>query len=187
MDENQLPPPWFKDGKKNEGQNEATPKFNKYASSYWGRVGLPNFKTIIGTSFAWCGLAAAITLINTGHSIPKGAAGAKNWDKLGVAIEWKTNGIPQGAFVRLNHKGQCGSGSGNHITQADGYCTAADLLKSGATFNGYGGNQGNRWKVSTYSVKEICSVRWPSDYKFPSKVTKSVKCTTGKSGSESTR
>jgi hypothetical protein len=136
---------------------------------------------------------------------------ARNWGKYGEAIEWRVNGIPQGAFVWINHNFNCSPGSsGNHISQADGDCAAGDLVemvkdssgvyqpvvKKGATINLYGANQQNTWKTSTYPVKEICAVRWPkkpTDPKQmkawipPRKITKSINCTSGKIGKESTR
>lgn len=103
----------------------------------------------------------------------------------------------------MNHGGDCKSTKGNHVSQANGDCAPGDIVemkkdvngvyqstgkfKKGATIDLYGGNQGDTWKVTTYPVTEICSVRWPADYTPPQTVTKSVKCTSGSSGVESTR
>ncbi len=178
--------PWFWKTKEFSGKGEHDPAFVKYQSGFWGKVGLPQFKTIIGSAFAWCGLGAATGLILVGLNWQKDGAAAKNWDKFGVGIEWRMNGIPQGAFVRINGNGDCKSAKGNHITQANGDCAPSSLGK-GATFDGYGANQGNKWKVSTYAVSKICSVRWPADAAFPPPVKVSKNCTSGKSGNESTR
>src|SRR5690606_28527590 len=139
--------PWFWWAKQHEGKVETNSTFSKFMSGFWKFVGLPQFNTIAGNTFAWCGLFIASALISTNLSYQKDGAGAKNWDKYGQKIEWRVNGIPQGAIVRINSKGDCKSASGNHVTFANGDCTASDLLKSGATFSGYGGNQGNAAKI----------------------------------------
>jgi hypothetical protein len=177
-------PPWYDYAKKFSGKKETDPKFAKFMIPKWKLVGL-DLKRIDKKWAAWCGLAMAVALSGVGLNYSKKGAAAKNWAKFGVAIEWKTHGIPRGAIIHINKR--CGSGSGNHVTQADGDCTAKDLLKKGATINGYGGNQGNRWKVSTYPVSRICAVRWPKDYPYPPRVLKSERCTSGKSKDESTR
>jgi hypothetical protein len=180
------PPAWFVWGKKYEGKNENDPAFNREMSKRWAVFGM-NLGTIKENWAAWCGLACAVTLIGANVGYQKDGSLAKNWDKYGVPIAWKVDGIPQGAIIRINHSYNCSSASGNHVTQADGDCTSADLLKPGATFNGYGGNQSNTWKVSTYSAREICSVRWPKETAKPGKILRSINCTGKKSGPESTR
>lgn len=178
-------PPWYDFAKRFSGKNEADPEFNKEMSKKWSLFGM-NLGTISKNWAAWCGLAMAVALSGVGLKYAKNGSLARNWAKFGVEIDWKNNGIPRGAIVQLNHS-KCGSSSGNHVTQADGDCAPQDLLKKGATFNGYGGNQGNRWKVSTYPVWQICAVRWPSDFPMPGKILKSEKCTSGSSTGDSTR
>lgn len=170
-------PPWLAEAKKHEGKKESDSAFNKWLSGFWPKVGLPNYKTIIGTSFAWCGLFVAAMLTQTGQDIVSGAAGAKNWAKFGQEINWKQDGIPQGAIVQINHS-KCGSGSSNHVAMANGNCTAKDLLKPGAYIALYGGNQSNAARVSRYSVTEICAVRWPNESQKPAPVTVSKDCAT---------
>lgn len=177
--------PAYLEAKKYAGKTETDSSFNKWLSGFWPKAGLPSYKTIIGTSFAWCGLFVLAMNSEVGQKWASGAAGAKNWAKYGVAIDWKKNGIPRGAIMHLNHN-SCGSGSGNHVTFADGDCTAADLAKPGATVPGFGGNQGNTVKRSNYAVKEVCAVRWPSEVPLPGPVTKSINCS-GQSSEESTR
>lgn len=198
--------PAYKEAKKYEGQGENSPWFVKWLSAFWKlpEVGLPNFKTIIGASFAWCGLFFAAMHSETGLSIVKGAAGAANWRKAGVEIVWQRDGIPQGAEVELDHDGNC-DGKNNHITWADADCAPQDLIemtkdaagvwkptkspavRKNVTWPGYGGNQGNMVKTSRYGVKEICTVRWPHEIKKPGPVTKSVGCLGPGQGGESTR
>lgn len=178
--------PAYKEAKKHAGKTEHDPKFNKYLSGFWKIVGLPNYKTIIGSSFAWCGLFIAVMNSETGLSWIRNGAGAKNWAKYAVEIEWKKDGIPAGAVMHINGNGNCSSGKGNHVTFADGDCTVADLNKSGLV-PGFGGNQASRVKRSMYPVKNLCAVRWPAEIEKPGKILKSVNCAGKSSGDESTR
>ncbi len=178
--------PAYKEAKKYEGKTETNSTFNKWLSAFWVKAGLPGYKTIIGTSFAWCGLFIIAMNSEVGQKYVAGGAAARNWAKYGVEIDWKKNGIPKGSVVHINHNHNCSSGSGNHVTFADGDCTVEDLTKAGATFPGFGGNQGNTVKRSNYSVKEVCEVRWPAEIEKPGPVTKSANCT-GTSSKESTR
>lgn len=179
--------PWLDEAKKHEGQKESEPVFNKYMSSFWKIVGLPNFKTIVGTSFAWCGLFVASVLYTSDLPWQKNGAGAKNWAKYGQEINWRENGIPRGAILHLNHKGKCDSGSSNHVGFANGDCTAEHLSKKDATIEVFGGNQSNSVKTSTFAVSEVCAVRWPSEVVLPPKVLKSTACSGGERSDESTR
>lgn len=180
--------PWFWNLKNHEGKVESNSEFNQEMSSGWKLVGLPGFKTIVGSKRAWCGLFIAVGLSATGYHYQKTGARAKDWDKFGNKIEWRVNGFPQGAIIRINHKLNCEISSSNHVTMANGDCSAKDLLKSGASFSGYGGNQGNTAKVSQYPVAKICSVSWPKEVALPGIVNQSKNCSNGKTdSSESTR
>ncbi len=118
-----------------------------------------------------------------GQKAISGAAGARNWAKYGVEVEYKKNGAPKGAVVHLNHAHNCSSGSNNHVAFLDGDCTAADLTRAGGTVPLYGGNQSNQVKRSVFSNLEICEIRWPSELPLPGPVTKSIDCG-GKSGAD---
>lgn len=177
--------PAYVEAKKYNGQSESKPKFVSWLSGFWPKVGLPGYKTIIGTSFAWCGLFIAAMNSETGLKIVSGAAGAKNWAKYGQAIEWKKDGIPRGAVMHLDHDGDCVGGS-NHVTFADGDCSVEDLQKL-KYVPGFGGNQGNTVKRSMYPTYEICAVRWPSEIPKPGRVEKSVDCSGSGDHGESTR
>lgn len=195
-------PPWYVAGLKWKGKKETDPELKKHLVPFWKRIGL-RIDTLSGSAAAWCGLAAASTLLVVGLSVPQNSFRAKDWDNFGVAVNYQENGIPQGAFVRLNHGGDCKSTKGNHVSQANGDCAPGDIVemkkdvngvyqstgkfKKGATIDLLGGNQADTWKVTTYSVTEICAVRWPAEHSPPPKITKSINCTSGKSGSESTR
>lgn len=179
-------PYWMKKAEEYKGKKENEPVFNKFLSGFWKIVGLPNYKTLVGTSFAWCGLFVAAVLNMSDLPWQKSGAGAKNWAQYGVAIEYKKVGIPRGAILHLDHDKDC-KGGGNHVTFANGDCSPEDVVKSGATFAGLGGNQGNQVKVSVYSTKEICAVRWPTNVPAPAPVKVSKNCTSTGSTGESTR
>lgn len=177
--------PAYVEAKKHKGKKETDSVFNKWLSGFWKIVGLSGYKTIIGTSFAWCGLFIAAMNSEAGLEWIKNGAGARNWAKYGVEVEWKKNGIPRGAVIHINSN--CGSGSGNHVTFADGDCTAEYLAKSGSTVPGFGGNQSNTVKRSAYAVSKICAVRWPKEIPLPKKITKNVNCDKETDKGETTR
>lgn len=178
--------PAYNEAKKYTGKKEQEPAFNIWLSKFWKVVGLPNYKTIIGTSFAWCGLFVAAMNTQVGQKIVSGAAGARNWASYGQEINWKQNGIPRGAVIHINHEANCTSRKSNHVTFADGDCTAEELAKQNATFPGFGGNQNDTVKRSVYPVAHICEVRWPTEVELPGKVLKSIDCN-GTTKKESTR
>lgn len=176
---------WMKEVERHKGQKETNEGFKKYLSGFWKIVGLPGYKTIVGTSFAWCGLFVAATLYNVDMPWQKNGAGAKNWAKYGVAIDYKKDGIPRGAILHIDHQKDC-KGGGNHVGFANGDCAPADLSPS-KTIDILGGNQSNQVKVSTFSVGEICAVRWPPGEMTPPKIAVSKNCTSKKASGETTR
>lgn len=182
--------PWGNKMREWFGKGEHTPAFVAFLSGFWPKVGLPGYRTIIGRAFAWCGLSVATALLLTGHPIVKGAAGAKNWAKYGQEINWKVDGIPKDAIIHLDHDQDC-RGGGNHVTLSDGECAAKDLVENGRVKNVYvrmlGGNQGDMVKVSNFSAREICAVRYPPGYALTGKIEKSVGCLAGSASGESTR
>lgn len=171
--------------KKYAGKGEKDKVFVGFLSGFWKKLGL-NFKTIIGSSFAWCGLFLFAMNTQVGQKAISGAAGAKNWAKYGVELEYKVNGAPKGAVVHINHKGDCKSAKNNHVAFLDGNCTAEDLTKKGGVVPLFGGNQSDMVKRSIFSNSEICEIRWPEELPLPGKITESVDCG-GKSGKEGTR
>jgi hypothetical protein len=177
-------PPWYKKAKEHDGVSENNSKFASLMVPLWKKLFKRDLNSI--SKYAWCGLGMAAALFWSGQDWQMGGEAARNWGKYGDPIEWKTEGIPRGAIIWVNHSYNCNSSKSNHVAQADGDCAAVDLLKSGARINLYGGNQSNSWKVSSFPVKEICAVRWPKNYPKPPKVIKSVKCS-GSSGASSTR
>lgn len=176
---------WMNEVEKHKGKKESDSVWNKYLSGFWKIVGLPGYKTIVGTSFAWCGLFVAMVMSNSGLKWDPRGAGAKNWADFGTKIEWQVDGIPRGAILHIDHDKDC-KGGGNHVAFANGDCAPEDLKKTD-TIDLLGGNQSNQVKVSTFSVGEICAVRWPAEAEKPAKVLKSVNCTSKKAGGESTR
>lgn len=196
-------PPWYIAGLKWKGKKETDKELEKHLVPLWKRFGL-SIKTLSGSLAAWCGLAAASTLIAVGLNYPGKGFRAVEWDNFGVPVQYQLYGIPQGAFVRISSEGNCKLHNG-HISQANGDCRAEDIVsvemvkdskgvyqpkyswKKNATIDLYGGNQGDTWKNSTYKVEKICAVRWPADGGPVPKITKTLNCTSGSSGSESTR
>lgn len=176
--------PAFLKAKDFEGKGEKDKAFVSYMSSFWKLVKLPHYKTIVGSSFAWCALFIVMAQSGVGQKYIASAA-AKRHIGAGISIDWKTNGIPRGAIVQTNHKFKCGSSDGNHVGFSDGDCAPEDL-KSG-TFNLYGGNQQNSANVTSYDVREICYVGWPSEVPLPGKITKSVGCKEKKKSAGSTK
>lgn len=183
--------PAYEQAKKYDGKKETDKAFGAWLSGYWKKVGLPGYKTIIGSSFAWCALFFFAMNSDTGQDVIA-SAGAKKIGQSGYEINWKQNGIPQGAGVWKNSS-SCSSSSGNHITWADGDCTPEELAKPKATWAGFGGNQADAVKRSIYCAKGdcgssrdvICRVFW-HEKTLPPKVTKSKNCT-GTPTQESTR
>lgn len=168
------------------GLKETDKKLSDFLVPYWKKAGL-NLKTIAGSGAAWCGLFIFAGLLNVDYKALDSAFRAKSFDNFGVAVNWKSDGISEGTIIRVNNKGNCSSISDNHVTMAAGDCTPQDLNKPGATIAAYGGNQGDRAKISVYAVKNICAVRWAPESGPIPKVTKSFNCTTGSATNESTR
>lgn len=184
----------YLEAKKYNGKKETDSKFSAFLSAFWAKVGLKSYtkRGIAGASLAWCALFFFAMNSQVGQTVIA-SAGAKKIGQSGYEIDWRTNGIPQSAGVWKNSS-DCSSESGNHIAWADADCSAEDLLKPKATIPLYGGNQNDQVKTSIYCVKGdcpkskdvICRVFWTKK-KLPPKITKSINCTSGDAGKESTR
>lgn len=186
--------PAYLEAKKYDGKKETDRKFSAFLGAFWEKVGLKSYvgRGIAGASLAWCALFFFAMNSQVGQDVVA-SAGAKKIGQSGYEIDWRKNGIPQSAGVWKNSS-NCSSSSGNHITWADGDCSAEDLLKPKATWAGYGGNQNDSVKTSIYCAKGdcdqkkdvICRVFW-NKKQLPPKITKSINCSSGKSIIESTR
>lgn len=184
-------PKWYDLALKYLGKNEFDKEFDKFLSAFWKLVGLKGYKTIVGSTYAWCGLFVAVMLYLAGFFYIPNGAGAKNWDKMPNQIEYKTKGIPHGAIVRINHYNDCSSSKGNHVAFACGNYKPSDFivngkLKEGATITLLGGNQSNAVKFSKFSMKELCTVSWVKEEK-PPEVTETIPCDTSGSSDSTTR
>lgn len=177
----------MKEGKKHNGKKETDSVFEKFLVPFWKKAVSISLTSIRGSNNAWCGLFVGAMLVIVGMKTNPGGAMARDWATYGQGIEWKTQGIPKGAIVHINHKGNCNSDVSNHVAFADGDCTAADLLKAGAVVPLYGGNQSDAVNTKFYSVKEICEVRYPDGVKLPGKIIKSVNCPQKAASGGSTR
>lgn len=169
------PTPWLTYAYKHNGKSEKDAAFNNYMSKFWYLVGL-DLKTIKENWAAWCGLFVAYALERTGFEWQKDGALARNWRKYALEIKYKTMGIPRGAIVHINHTGNCGSSSSNHVGFAAFDYTPAYLSSPENIIGIYGGNTSNTAKIGYFKVKTICNVRWVNhkDYPLPGKVTKTT-------------
>lgn len=131
---------------------------DKDLSMGWPLVGLPQFRTVIGSDHAWCGMSLATALHSCDYSIPYSAAWAPVWDHYGTKIDWKKNGIPLAAIVRIRHVG-----GGAHVTTADRTHAPGETI-----LDALGGNQQDAIRVSRFDIRgnalghdEIVSVAMP--------------------------
>jgi hypothetical protein len=159
-------PEWMGEARKQLGKKETDSKFSAFMSGFWKLVGLSGYTSIAGNSRAWCALfIVAIASAGGGYKYAA-TASAKRQGQASAStyhtIDWKKNGIPEGAIVHINHLGvmSCNSGSNNHVAFANGSCTAEDLAKKGAGILLLGGNQNNSVSISSYPVTDICEVRY---------------------------
>lgn len=169
------PTPWLTYAYKHNGKSEKDAEFNNYMSKFWPLVGL-DLKTIKENWAAWCGLFVAYALERMGFLWQKDGALARNWRKYALEIKYKIMGIPRGSIVHINHTGNCGSSSSNHVGFAFYNYTPEYLANPENIIAIYGGNQSNLAKVSFFKVKTICNVRWVDhkDYPVPGKILKTT-------------
>lgn len=183
--------PAYLEAKKYAGQKETDKKLQDKLVPVGKKITGKWYTTLVGASFAWCAVFFFSMNSDVGQEVIA-SAGAKKIGQSGYEINWKRDGIPQGAGVWKNSS-SCSSSSGNHITWADGDCSAADLMKPKATWPGFGGNQGNAVKRSIYCAKGdckeskdvICRVFWHVK-ELPPSVKVSKNCS-GSASEESTR
>lgn len=130
---------------------------DKELSKGWALCGLPQYHSVIGSMYAWCGMSLATALHASGYAIPKSAAWAPNWDHYGTPIDWKKVGIPKGAVIRIKHI------TGAHVTTANRDHVAGELV-----IEALGGNQHDSVNITTFNVSgnahghdEIAYVGWP--------------------------
>lgn len=188
--------PAYLEAKKHKNKKETDKTFSAYVSQFWAFVGLKSYVKlgIAGASLAWCAVFFyGMNKETNQQAVIVPSALAREIGKSGITVDWKKDGIAQSMGVWKNSS-DCNSSTGNHITWADGDCSAEDLMKPGATWAGYGGNQQDQVKTSIYCAKgdcknskdKICRV-FVTHKRLLRKVTKSVNCTTGASSAESTR
>jgi hypothetical protein len=172
------------------GMKETDKKLQSILVPYWKSLYGLAYYTLIGTTFAWCGLEVGYVYKVNGFNVPKLGAAAKTWGtaKAGIPINWKRDGIPHGATTHIDHECDC-RGGGNHVGFAKGDCSPQDLAKPGATIGIRGGNQSNSVKDSNFKACEICAVHWADrdPNNPPPKITKSNGCSSGAYTPESTR
>lgn len=205
-------PPWYQNLQSMKGKVESDPEFQAKMNPFWKAIGLPGFKGLVGSARAWCALAVFAVLTTAGYKTGQLNASAISGDHVGQTINWKVDGIPRGAVVRINHEANCKETKDSHIALSDGDCAPQDLIQmvkgadgvwkmagdtpkliAGSTINLLGGNQGNMVKVSAFPVAHICTVSWPSKDEagkavpLPGKILKSDHCTGAATPAESTK
>ena len=187
------------------GLGEHDPAFVKRMSGRWKKITGLALTTIIGSYAAWCQLYEGHVYDLAGYQFVVSGL-AIHADKMGQPVDYVKDGISRGMGLRLNHRGDCKKSSGNHVTNATGFCAPQDILemtkgadgvwrlkngvkkwKPGVFINGKGGNQGDKVQGTNYPVYEICHVFWPKEEKLPPPVTKSLNCASGKTTGGSTR
>lgn len=107
----------------------------------------------------WCAAFVGHCLERAGIQSTRSAR-ARSYEAWGDPVPWATfrgTSIPYGSVVVLNSPGR-GAGSG-HVTFYYG--------SSGSKWAGYGGNQNDAVRVSTYAWDRVVAVRWPSGYALP--------------------
>lgn len=181
--------PWLDAVKPFNGRGESDSAFVKYMSGMWKTVLGRSLGTIVGSTYAWCGLGVALGLFLSGYTdgLNKSLSLARNYAGFGVAIQYKVQGIPRGAIIHINHNADCKANKSNHVTYSDCDYEPADVVKYGATFNGYGGNQNNKYQTSSFPMKDICEVRWPAKAPLPPLPIVKTDCTAPAAGAGTTR
>lgn len=179
-------PVWLIVARSMLGSKETDTKFAREMIPFWKKLFNRNIGAIAGNEVAWCGLFVGRCLYEAGLPVQKKGEMAGNWRSYGVPIDWRKNGIPQGAIIHINHNHSCEIGNkGNHVTFAATNYTTHDLEVTGY-FAALGGNQGNKVCVASYSIKEICEVRWPKEVPLPSPVYRSGEITGAEKGGATT-
>lgn len=189
-------PDWMPEVRKYKGKQESDSVFSKFMSKFWRLVGL-DYTSIQGNARAWCALfIVMIASTAGGYKYASSANARKQGEVTGIyhVINWKVDGIPEGAIVHVNHKFQCHQDGDNHVAFSNGSCAAKDL-KPGVGVGLIGGNQGNEVSLKYFDVREICEVRYFKErvvngvtvqISLPKKVLESVNCL-GKPGVVSTK
>lgn len=148
-------PPWIEFGLKRLGWTEFD--HDEELSKFWPMVGLPQFKTVIGTTHAWCGKEAAEWLYSCGLTFPKGAAGAANWEGYGESCDYIC-----GAVLPIRH-----AGGGRHVTFFLYWIDRENKIAACL-----GGNQSNGVRISVINIsgnknkhdEVMTGPRWPKGY-----------------------
>lgn len=109
----------------------------------------------------WCGAAIAFCMREAGFqdNIPAGAAAASSWEAFGdvalTRILKAVKPVPEGAVVVLSPAE--GSGRTGHVGLFEGFNQDKTRVKL------LGGNQSSTFKVSSFPIGKVVSVRWLND------------------------
>ena len=121
-------------------------------SKGWKFTNVPNYKTVIGRTYAWCAMSLNTALETNGYKGTKDAA----------AISFKNYGLPCdyiiGAIIVLQH-----SSGQHHVTTFAGWYDEAKKIMLCL-----GGNQGNAINISKFNISgnslgcdQVIACRWP--------------------------
>lgn len=101
-----------------------------------------DYKTVIGTEHAWCGMSLATALHSDGYSYALDCEAASAWDDYGIAVDWKRLGIKLGDIICIRH-----ASGGRHVTTAYRDHAIGELVA-----DCLGGNQGDSICVKRYQL-----------------------------------
>lgn len=144
------------------GRHESDPLLNARYVPEWKKVGLPGYKTLVGTRHAWCAIRVSADKRKVGADVKGLNAGARSLSKYGRKCPFWF-----GAELDIIHRG-----GGRHaatflywIDEAKKLCASLD------------GNRSNRFAVNVTDLsgkgdKLISGPRWPNNWPDGQFVTK---------------
>ena len=122
-------------------------------SKGWIYTNVPNYKTVIGSTYAWCAMSMNTALETNGYKGTKDA-GAISFKNYGMPCEPKI-----GSIIVLQH-----SSGRHHVTTFVGWYDEKKTIMLG-----HGGNQSDAINVSKFNVSgnalgcdQIIACRWPA-------------------------
>lgn len=130
---------------------------DKELSQGWQYTNVPNYKTVVGSVYAWCAESLGLALIVNGYTSSHDAS-ALSYVTYGTEVLYLKSGIPMGAIVVIEH-----ASGGHHVTTANRDHKVGELV-----VEGLGGNQDNEICVEKFVIDpkvqehhKVLAVRWP--------------------------
>lgn len=109
-------------------------KYSRWCKSY---------KSIIGATYAWCGITQAAAEDVAGRTWPLQCETASKWIGHGSFWDWQRLGLVENLIVVIQHK----KSGGYHVTRV-----AQNEPAGFSSFLGLGGNQNNGLNVTRYDL-----------------------------------